>query len=138
MDRLYGRKGFTQKKAVRTVLDGHERPPKKGAIPLVGLEPTQARRLLSLLPAEQLEDRVNDAAPTLAEMIDFVEAVPGGTLIGLRVPPEKPDERISLYGFAVPHDQVDFNTMKKVVDRGADANVRWVRHGKEVMLEVTW
>ena len=93
---------------------------------------------MGLLPTEQLDDRVSDAAPTFAEMVEFVGGIEGGRLIGLRVPPEQEDERISLYGFTVPQANIDIATMKKVADRGADAQLRWVRQGREVLLEVTW
>ncbi len=136
--RLYGRKGFTEKKSVKQILAGHEDSPRKGGVIPLHLEPERASALLAYLPQEQYDDRVSDAAPTAGEMVKFAEGITGSTILGLRVPPPDTSERISFYGLAVPQERVDMPTMKKVVDRGADANLRWIKKGKEVLLEVTW
>lgn len=138
LPRLYGRKNFTEKKSVQAILAGHEDAPSKGGVVPLRLAPDSALALLNQLPTEQMDDRVSDAAPTMAEMVRFASEIPGSTILGLRVPPPQEDERISFYGFTLPQPSVDMPTMKKIVDRGADARVKWVRKGQEVSLEVTW
>lgn len=135
---MYGRKGFTTKKTVNSLIEPYKRTTRKGVAPIDGLDLATAAQLLAALPPEQADDRVSDAAPTFKEFIEFGDGIQGYKLIGLHVGPERDDERISVNGFTIPQPCVDIDVMGKVVSRAADAKMMWSREGSTAVLVVRW
>lgn len=138
-DPKLGRKGFTDKKSIRTILESYEKPGRNPKVFTIdGLPADLAVDLLTNLPDAQLDYRPNDACPTFREMIEFGKEVPKCSLLGFRVAAGNPGERIAFNGFTVPQPVVDTEMMERITARGADARIEWVKVGGKVMLRVKW
>lgn len=66
-----------------------------------GIGAPVAERLLALLPAEQLEDRQNNA-PALGDLLSAAVAHPGVRLCGYMIAPPRWDERLTIDALLVP------------------------------------
>ena len=66
-----------------------------------GIGAPVAERLLTLLPAEQLEDRQNNA-PALGDLLSAAVAHPGVRLCGYMIAPPRWDERLTIDALLVP------------------------------------
>ena len=66
-----------------------------------GIGAPVAERLLALLPAEQLEDRQNNA-PALGDLLSAAVAHPGVQLCGYMIAPPRWDERLTIDALLVP------------------------------------
>ena len=66
-----------------------------------GIGSAVAERLLALLPAEQLEDRQNNA-PALGDLLSAAVAHPGVRLCGYMIAPPRWDERLTIDALLVP------------------------------------
>ena len=66
-----------------------------------GIGAPVAERLLALLPAEQLEDRQNNA-PALGDLLSAAVAHPGVRLCGYMIAPPRWDERLTIDAVLVP------------------------------------
>ena len=66
-----------------------------------GIGSAVAERLLALLPAEQLEDRQNNA-PALGDLLSAAVAHPGVRLCGYMIAPPRWDERLTIDAVLVP------------------------------------
>ena len=66
-----------------------------------GIGAPVAERLLALLPAEQLEDRQNNA-PALGDLLSAAVAHPGVRLCGYLIAPPRWDERLTIDAVLVP------------------------------------
>ena len=66
-----------------------------------GIGAPVAERLLALLPAEQLEDRQNNA-PALGDLLSAAVAHPGVRLCGYLIAPPRWDERLTIDAILVP------------------------------------
>jgi hypothetical protein len=113
MPRLYGRKGFTQTKLVRELLDAYERPAEEPStlVRIEQLPATVAKHLLAHLPKAQHDDRATDDAPTFAELVNMAAPIDAAVLGGYRVPPELMDERVSLDTISLPSGALDITAV---------------------------
>lgn len=105
---LYGPQGWTVAAGVWPILTHGKltESPTRDYIPFTHLGPTQASALLSLLPAEQLEDRQN-LAPTLGCLLRAcVQAEGSVELYGYGIGPQRSDERISAEAMWIADDDL--------------------------------
>lgn len=138
MTRKYGRKGYTMKKSIRSLLEPCERPSRrKNQTAIDGLGLDELTKLIDALP-DGYAFRCADGAPTMAEFIKLGEKIGGIRFRGFRVDPEDEDERIMLTGLAIPAASVDHKVMKRVLDRSADAKLAWTARQGEALLTVDW
>ena len=101
--RIYGPEGFTRTPEVRAILDQYEDAGQAfgGMVRFRGVPVAEAARLLRLLPPAQQDDAQN-FAPSFKELVTLLAEVPGATLHGYRITPERSDERITAEGFEMP------------------------------------
>ena len=100
---LYGHSGWLDDTGIRTLLrpltaSGSEC---SDYARVQGIGSAVAERLLALLPAEQLEDRQNNA-PALGDLLSAAVAHPGVRLCGYMIAPPRWDERLTIDAVLVP------------------------------------
>ena len=100
---LYGHSGWLDETGIRTLLrplaaSGSEC---SDYVRVQGIGSAVAERLLALLPAEQLEDRQNNA-PALGDLLSAAVAHPGVRLCGYLIAPPRWDERLTIDALLVP------------------------------------
>ena len=100
---LYGHSGWLDDTGIRTLLrpltaSGSEC---SDYARVQGIGAPVAERLLALLPAEQLEDRQNNA-PALGDLLSAAIAHPGVRLCGYMIAPPRWDERLTIDALLVP------------------------------------
>ena len=100
---LYGHSGWLDDTGIRTLLrpltaSGSEC---SDYARVQGIDAPVAERLLALLPAEQLEDRQNNA-PALGDLLSAAIAHPGVRLCGYMIAPPRWDERLTIDAVLVP------------------------------------
>ena len=100
---LYGHSGWLDDTGIRALLrplaaSGSEC---SDYIRVQGIGSAVAERLLALLPAEQLEDRQNNA-PALGDLLSAAVAHPGVRLCGYMIAPPRWDERLTIDAVLVP------------------------------------
>jgi hypothetical protein len=122
MPRRYGRKGFTQKKVIRELLEPFEQPGASSEAPvrIVNMPAAQAAELLAEMPAPQKDDRACDGAPTFREIVELGISLRGAVLQGVRVPPDDVGERVTFTGLTVPHDAVDHEVVQLLLQASRD------------------
>ncbi len=84
-----------------------------------GIGAPVAERLLALLPAEQLEDRQNNA-PALGDLLSAAVARPGVRLCGYLIAPPRWDERLTIDAVLVPASDLGPARGPLDVDRRSD------------------
>lgn len=137
--RTYARKGFTTRKAIAAALAPFERRSRrKHQITLEGIAPAAIQKVVAALPVEQHADRHTATGPTLAEIIKLGTSIGNVTFDGYRVEPDRPDERISLTGFAIAAGEVNAARMRQIVKKAPSAQLAWVQRGDEAVLTVAW
>lgn len=100
---LYGHSGWLDDTGIRALL----RPLAASSsecsdyVRVQGIGSAVAERLLALLPAEQLEDRQNNA-PALGDLLAAAVAHPGVRLCGYMIAPPRWDERLTIDAVLVP------------------------------------
>ena len=100
---LYGHSGWLNDTGIRALLrplaaSGSEC---SDYVRVQGIGSAVAERLLALLPAEQLEDRQNNA-PALGDLLAAAVAHPGVRLCGYMIAPPRWDERLTIDAVLVP------------------------------------
>lgn len=100
---LYGHSGWLDDTGIRALLSpltdaGSEC---SDYVRVQGIGAPVAERLLALLPAEQLEDRQNNA-PALGALLSAAVAHPGVRLCGYMIAPPRWDERLTIDAVLVP------------------------------------
>ena len=100
---LYGHSGWLDDTGIRALLrplaaSGSEC---SDYVRVQGIGSAVAERLLALLPAEQLEDRQNNA-PALGDLLAAAVAHPGVRLCGYMIAPPRWDERLTIDAVLVP------------------------------------
>lgn len=138
--RLYGRKGFTTKKSVITLLAGHEdTKARRGLFTFTALPASDAEKLLAELPPEQATDRWRDRAPTFAELVKVAKSV-DGDVAGHRVPAERVDERITLDSIELEFGKATKARVRKLAELAekSSATLEWVNRPEGTRLVVHW
>lgn len=105
MSERYGRKGFSQTKAVRGILDQYEKPRRSGnsrRVRFEGLPAPEAANLLVKLPEAQQHDTASSEAPSFATLVEAGLQVSGAVFAGFRIDSSDPSERITLTRITVP------------------------------------
>lgn len=138
MDRLYGRKSFTTKKAVRELLEPYEvtRGAGNRRVRIERLPAHVASELLARLPVLQQADRARAGAPSFAELVEIGLTILGAQLSGYRVTPEDLRERITLNEIAIPHNVLDHQAVERLATRLRDPSVNSV--GKDGSVVAKW
>lgn len=100
---LYGHSGWLNDTGIRALLRPLAASDSECSdyIRVQGIGSAVAERLLALLPAEQLEDRQNNA-PALGDLLSAAVAHPGVRLCGYMIAPPRWDERLTIDAVLVP------------------------------------
>lgn len=118
---LYGHSGWLDDTGIRALLSpltdaGSEC---SDYVRVQGIGAPVAERLLALLPAEQLEDRQNNA-PALGDLLSAAVARPGVRLCGYLIAPPRWDERLTIDAVLVPASDLGPASGPLDVDRRSD------------------